>query len=126
MRRALGSGGGAFDVKQDRGGIADIEFLVQYHVLRRAHTHPDVLRYTDNIRILEGLRDAQLLPGEDVELLMDAYRAFRGEVHRAALQEEESPPLGERLQALRAGVADLWARVMEGGDARLSKGSDEP
>ena len=42
MRRELSqSAAGQFDIKQDAGGIADIEFLVQYLVLAAAHEHPD-------------------------------------------------------------------------------------
>src|SRR6202007_3314484 len=56
MRRELSKArAGQFDIKQDAGGIADIEFLVQYWVLAAAHLHPELLTYTDNIRQLEGL-----------------------------------------------------------------------
>ena len=51
MRRELShSSPGQFDIKQDAGGIADIEFLVQYWVLAAAASHPELLTYTDNIR----------------------------------------------------------------------------
>src|SRR5208283_582470 len=54
MRRELSrSQSGQFDIKQDAGGIADIEFLVQYWVLAAAGSHPDLLTHTDNIRQLE-------------------------------------------------------------------------
>ena len=36
------------------GGIVDIEFMVQYAALAWSHQHPELLRYTDNIRILDG------------------------------------------------------------------------
>jgi [glutamine synthetase] adenylyltransferase / [glutamine synthetase]-adenylyl-L-tyrosine phosphorylase len=51
-----------FDLKQDAGGIVDIEFMVQYAALARSREHPELLRYTDNIRILEGLEQAGLMP----------------------------------------------------------------
>ena len=41
-----------FDLKQGAGGIADIEFLVQYLVLLNAEAHPAVIHYSDNIRQL--------------------------------------------------------------------------
>jgi hypothetical protein len=46
---------GMFHLKQDPGGIADIEFMVQYAVLAHAHRYPALLTYTDNIRQLDGL-----------------------------------------------------------------------
>ena len=42
----------AFDIKQDAGGIADIEFITQYLVLAYSHEHPSLCRYSDNIRVL--------------------------------------------------------------------------
>ncbi|MFZ3186679.1 MAG: bifunctional [glutamate--ammonia ligase]-adenylyl-L-tyrosine phosphorylase/[glutamate--ammonia-ligase] adenylyltransferase, partial [Pseudomonas sp.] len=39
-----------FDLKQDAGGIVDIEFMVQYAALAWSREHPQLLRYTDNIR----------------------------------------------------------------------------
>ena len=57
MRRELSKArAGRFDIKQDAGGIADIEFLVQYWVLAAGVICiPQLLTYTDNIRQLEGL-----------------------------------------------------------------------
>src|SRR5690606_3496361 len=50
MRAELSLGGpGRFDLKQDAGGIADIEFLVDYLVLRHAPEHPELVEYPDNI-----------------------------------------------------------------------------
>ena len=64
MRRELSkAGAGQFDIKQDAGGIADIEFLVQYWVLAAANAHPELLTYTDNIRQLEGLAAVGVLDG---------------------------------------------------------------
>ena len=66
MRRELSqSAAGQFDIKQDAGGIADIEFLVQYLVLAAAHEHPELVTYSDNIRQLEGLARAGLLDAAD-------------------------------------------------------------
>src|SRR5690606_28596463 len=45
----------SFDLKQDAGGIVDIEFMVQYAVLAWSCRYPELLRFTDNIRILDGL-----------------------------------------------------------------------
>jgi glutamate-ammonia-ligase adenylyltransferase len=68
---AAGTGANAFeatapfDIKQDAGGIVDIEFMVQYAALAWSETHPPLLRWTDNIRILEELEHEGLMPVED-------------------------------------------------------------
>ena len=41
-----------FDLKQDAGGIVDIEFMVQYAALAWSEAHPSLLRYTDNLSLI--------------------------------------------------------------------------
>jgi glutamate-ammonia-ligase adenylyltransferase len=103
---------GEFDLKQDTGGIADIEFMVQYTVLRWAARHSEVLRWTDNIRLLESFASAGLLPEGDAAFLADAYRAFRAQVHIRALQERPAMVPDEDFRELRAGVIACWQRLL--------------
>jgi glutamate-ammonia-ligase adenylyltransferase len=115
MRAALDrSGEGRFDVKQGAGGVADIEFMVQYSVLRWAHRHPDLLDWTDNVRQLDTLARHRLLEGDAAERLADAYRAFRAVIHRNALQEQPALAPDDQLAAERALVRDLWQTLMGG------------
>lgn len=104
---------GMFDLKQDHGGIADIEFIVQYAVLRWAYEYRSLLRWTDNIRLLETLAQENLLANEDAELLADAYRAYRAEVHRQALQGLGAVVAGEGFAEYRKGVTRIWHDLLE-------------
>jgi glutamate-ammonia-ligase adenylyltransferase len=113
MRRELGSKApGVFDIKQDVGGIADIEFMVQYGSLCWASRLGDHLDYTDNIRLLEGFAAVGLMSDGDVQLLKDAYRAFRGRVHEMALQEQSAILGEEELREYRDAVSEIWRRFM--------------
>lgn len=113
MRAELGSRTpGRFDLKQDRGGIADIEFMVQYQVLRWAHEHPELVRYSDNIRLLGTLAEAGLLTPERAALLADAYRSYRERGHRLALQEEKAVVDASEFAELRRQVAEIWDEMM--------------
>ena len=113
MRTDLGSrGSGRFDLKQDPGGVADIEFMVQYGALRWASRLGADLDFTDNIRLLDGFRRADLMPEEDVTLLADAYRAYRGRIHELSLQESEAVVGDEEFAELRAAVIAIWNRLM--------------
>ncbi|MES2606529.1 MAG: bifunctional glutamine synthetase adenylyltransferase/deadenyltransferase, partial [Pseudomonadota bacterium] len=42
-----------FDLKQDSGGLIDIEFMVQYLVLAHAGMYPAFLSWSDNMRLLD-------------------------------------------------------------------------
>jgi glutamate-ammonia-ligase adenylyltransferase len=79
-------GAGLFDLKHGEGGITDLEFMVQYGVLRWASAHPALLRGTSNRYLLTALGEAGLLPEAERDALLAAYFAFRREVHHRALQ----------------------------------------
>lgn len=114
MRGNLSKAGeGMFDLKQDPGGIADIEFIVQYAVLRWAHEYPALLQWTDNVRLLQTLSDEGLLDIQDARLLADAYRAYRAEVHRVALQEREAVVEAQAFAEWRQGVTRIWRDLLE-------------
>ncbi len=107
---------GHFHLKQDRGGIVDIEFVVQYLVLAGAHQHSELLTWTDNIRQLDALEAVGVLSEKDAGFLRDAYRALRKCGHRLTLQARSSfvELEGEdEFDRMRRGVARIWKRLME-------------
>lgn len=98
----------SFDLKQDAGGIVDIEFMVQYAALAWSAQHPSLLRYTDNIRILEGLEQVGLMPAADAHLLREVYKAYRSAAHRQALQNEAGTVAGDQFADERRQVQRIW------------------
>ncbi|MHC8369912.1 bifunctional [glutamate--ammonia ligase]-adenylyl-L-tyrosine phosphorylase/[glutamate--ammonia-ligase] adenylyltransferase [Pseudomonas sp. MDT1-85] len=100
-----------FDLKQDAGGIVDIEFMVQYAALAWSEAHPSLLRYTDNIRILEGLEEVGLMPAEDASLLREAYKAYRSAAHREALQKDAGVIPGDQFVDERQQVMRIWREL---------------
>ncbi|OOZ42524.1 bifunctional glutamine synthetase adenylyltransferase/deadenyltransferase [Solemya elarraichensis gill symbiont] len=101
-----------FDVKQGHGGITDIEFIVQYMILRWASQHPELYQYSDNIRQLESLDHSQLLPDEWGERLSGLYRALRASAHRSALMEQKAIVGIDQLAQERKLVAEAWQLFM--------------
>lgn len=114
---AAGTGANAFeatapfDLKQDAGGIVDIEFMVQYAALAWSETHPPLLRWTDNIRILEELEHEGLMPAEDASLLREAYKAYRSAAHRQALQKDAGVIPGDHFADERRQVLRIWREL---------------
>ncbi len=118
MRAQLGSNkkqkaDGLFNLKQDSGGIVDIEFMVQYAVLAWACTHPALLEFTDNIRILEGLAESGQLSSQEVNQLIEAYKAFRSLGHRLALQQLPGIVAGDQVESERRIVTQIWRRLLD-------------
>ncbi len=117
MRRELSqSGAGQFDIKQDAGGIADIEFLVQYLVLAAAHEHPDLVTYTDNIRQLEGLARAALLDAATAQWLKEAYIGYRSVLHHLSLEGGQRVVEAGPHEPTRARVQEIWRQAFDTAD----------
>ncbi|HEY5641453.1 MAG TPA: bifunctional [glutamate--ammonia ligase]-adenylyl-L-tyrosine phosphorylase/[glutamate--ammonia-ligase] adenylyltransferase [Woeseiaceae bacterium] len=100
----------SFDLKYGRGGIGDVEFLVQYLVLDRAADHPEVIDYSDNIRQIDALVACSCLDEATGHALQDAYRAYRLRQHHLAL--DDRPPLVDNAEFAdeRAFVGATWDR----------------
>ena len=101
----------SFDLKQDAGGIVDIEFMVQYAALAWSWQHPELLEFTDNIRILEGLERVGLMGAEDAALLREVYKNYRSAAHRQALQKQPGVVPGDQFQDERRAVMRLWREL---------------
>ena len=118
MRTSLGTPenrrGEVFHIKHDTGGIVDIEFLVQYLMLAHSEAHPELTQWSDNIRQMEELGRAGLLPQEDIERLREAFITLRSTIHRRALQNLNSQVEGGAFVNERKYIQDMWKRVMVG------------
>src|SRR6185312_2062175 len=115
MRKELSkSARGQFDIKQDAGGVADIEFLAQYWALEWARTHPPVAMFSDTIRQLESVASANLVSQETVDTLTGAYRAYRTRTHHLALAGTPAIVPVAEFAAERASVRQIWADAMGG------------
>jgi glutamate-ammonia-ligase adenylyltransferase len=109
MRKELSkSAPGEFDLKQDPGGIADIEFLAQYWALKHAAARPPVAMYSDTIRQLESLASDALVPQHEVDELTAAYRAYRLRGHHRSLRDEVARVPETEFAAERAAVVRIW------------------
>jgi [glutamine synthetase] adenylyltransferase / [glutamine synthetase]-adenylyl-L-tyrosine phosphorylase len=109
MRRELDrSNEEQFDLKHGRGGIGDIEFLVQYLVLEHASAYPDVIFYSDNIRQLDALMAEGCIARDVGEALQDAYRDYRFRQHHLVL-DDQAPLVGQdEFTVWREFVAKTW------------------
>lgn len=101
-----------FHIKNDEGGIVDIEFMVQYLMLAWCSVYPELTRWPDNIRQMEALGQVGVLPREDTEKLKDAFIKLRSTIHRRALQNLNSQVAGDRLVEEREYVRAMWKKVM--------------
>jgi glutamate-ammonia-ligase adenylyltransferase len=101
-----------FDIKMDPGGIVDIEFLVQYLVLRYAHKHPELTEWSDNVRQLQTLIETGIIDELTAYVLRETYLTYRLAAHRLSLQDKPSRLPGDRFTRQRAKIIALWEQYL--------------
>ena len=104
---------GIFHLKQDSGGIVDIEFMAQYAVLAWSGSNPDLAHYSDNVRILEDAAKAGCLSSDDATALIQAYLSERAESHRLALANQSMQVNAADWHDTRVIVCKLWQRLID-------------
>ncbi|MFC3396549.1 bifunctional [glutamate--ammonia ligase]-adenylyl-L-tyrosine phosphorylase/[glutamate--ammonia-ligase] adenylyltransferase [Brenneria rubrifaciens] len=97
-----------FDLKTDVGGITDIEFIVQYLVLRYAAQEPRLTRWSDNVRILELMAQYGVMEASEADALKLVYVTLRNALHHLALQELSGRIGQDRFVAERRQVRQSW------------------
>ena len=114
MRKELSSTDpGLFDIKQDSGGIVDIEFLVQYLVLLRSCEYKELLKWTDIVRLLETLKETGIINDQVAHILKVAYLTYRSAVHQFSLQEKPAKTPEKKFRGTRENVRQIWKDIME-------------
>ncbi len=101
------------DLKQDIGAMVDIEFLVQYLVLLNSHKHPDLLQWTDNVRLLQTLIGTGIMDEYTAHLLKHAYLIYRAAAHQLSLQEKPARVPREKFELLQKRVTEIWQQVFD-------------
>ena len=104
---------GLFDLKHDRGGIIDVEFIVQYLVLGHAHEHEALTGNVGNLALLKRAASLGLAPAAAALAAHDAYRRFRQLQHSLRLQGERYARVDpETVRAEAEAVTTLWREVL--------------
>ena len=101
-----------FHLKNDKGGITDIEFMVQYAVLAHASKDHALCEYSDNIRLLERLAGGGYLSSSVANELTDIYCRFRNVMHRMALQSQAAEVSNNEYLDERKIVRECWKNIL--------------
>lgn len=102
-----------FNIKQDAGGLVDIEFIVQAGVLTHAADDDALPGSTSTLCLLERLPACGWLTQAEAEALMAAYKDFRRFVNRQVLEIDISDERSsQHLEQHRVQVSNTWNRLM--------------
>jgi glutamate-ammonia-ligase adenylyltransferase len=80
---------GKFDIKHDRGGLIDVEFIVQYLVLGWSHRHAELTDNIGNLALLMLASELGMIAADEAAAARDAYRRFRQLQHALRLQGDK-------------------------------------
>lgn len=103
-----------FDIKHDRGGMVDVEFIVQLLVLTSSSTHPELVNNFGNILLLETAARLGLVDEQLVKPAVKAYRRYRALQHEIRLNCGEGVPVRVPMKMVedeKAAVLALWKAV---------------
>jgi [glutamine synthetase] adenylyltransferase / [glutamine synthetase]-adenylyl-L-tyrosine phosphorylase len=67
---------GSYNIKTGRGGMVDVEFVVQYLQLSYGHLHPE-LRSCNTLAALGAMQQLGILAEDDYQALTEGYRFLR-------------------------------------------------
>ena len=103
-----------FDIKQDPGGLIDVEFIAQYLVLGHAHAHERLCGNLGNIALLGIAAELGLIPQTLADPVRDIYREFRRMQHASRLDGIRDG-LVERTAHTRqiSAVKALWSSIFD-------------
>lgn len=102
-----------FDIKHDKGGMVDLEFVTQYLVLTHADKYPQLIGNLGNIALLRIAGEVGLIDKDLSVRAGDAYRNLRRRQHAVRLQGAEHARVEQsELIPERDTVKTLWAQVL--------------
>ena len=103
---------GKFHLKQDAGGIVDIEFLAQFAVLAYSHEYLSLTKWSDNVRIFEEVASLGIWEASVCQDLTDAYLRIRAATHQLALSEQSLLVDKSLWKETRALLQAQWQHLM--------------
>ncbi len=95
------------DLKQSRGAMVDIEFLVQYWVLAQANNIGSECLYSDNISLLNELFRLNLITSSQSQLA-EIYTDYHRLLHESVLQNQSSEVDAEIIETQLNHVVNCW------------------
>jgi len=103
-----------FDLKQGHGGIVDIEFMVQYMVLRWASEYPQLTTHTETMVLLDTLKDLELLEPETHRVLTCAFSSWLEKSYQLKLNERQAIIPAAAANTLSRQVTEIWNTLLSG------------
>ncbi len=100
-----------YDIKEGMGGMIDVEFISQYLLLKYAPLYPDLVLWTDNVRILDECERLEIIDAKTAEDLRSAYLDIRKIYHELSLADLPRLIGVEQRIAATFRVEEIWQKI---------------
>jgi [glutamine synthetase] adenylyltransferase / [glutamine synthetase]-adenylyl-L-tyrosine phosphorylase len=102
-----------FDLKHTRGGMVDVEFIVQYIILAYSHEHAEFLGNLGNFALLTRAAALGILDEDTAAKVGKAYLAYRERQHLARNNNELKTWISpDELGDERHAVTQAWGSLL--------------
>jgi glutamate-ammonia-ligase adenylyltransferase len=102
----------SINIKQDPGGMVDIEFTTQAGILLNVAEHPEMLSVSSTLEFIEYLAAVGWYTGAEANDLSKAYKLFRQQTNKQALEVALPEDIRQVLQPHFDRVTELWNRLV--------------
>ncbi len=100
-----------FDIKHDRGGMVDIEFMVQFLVLAYSNKFPQLAAHKGNLALLKRSGECGLIDPQQAEYVCSIYRNLRALQHKMRLNNQTQCRV-DAAEINTAPVLELWDQLL--------------
>ncbi len=100
------------NVKYARGGVVDIEFMVQYLILAFSNQYPKLTLNHGNIALVRIAAEKNLLDQQHIEDIQAAYRFYRAIQHQSLINEHAFDDNEEELLQYYQVVKEYWQQIL--------------
>lgn len=101
-----------YDFKLDRGGIVDIEFLLQYLVLQHGASNPEILKPRQTLALVDVMAEAGLLDADETSTLISVWGTYLAASLRLKLMDRALLVPQEKFAEERKSVRAIWDRLL--------------
>jgi len=108
----------SINIKQDPGGMVDIEFTTQAGILLNVAKHPEMLSVSSTLEFIEYLAGVGWYSSAEANDLSKAYKLFRQQTNKQALEVALPENIRQVLQPHFDRVTELWNRLVVSKAAR--------
>lgn len=98
-----------FNLKKSKGGMIDVEFIVQYLVLIHANKLSSLCEYSANISLLKYLHQNNCISDEYLSLI-NIYKMWHKLLHQQVLQQAQEVVVDEQIKTNIETVNNLWSQ----------------